>query len=195
MVNHFIRATQLRILVCQCVKAVWALRNDLAHTHAVEHLNVWHCQHLEQVFVAAATSTVARAHFAWSKNCNIDACALEQLGHRLCDFLVLVVETASTTNPVQVLVVKRRARIKHLNIEVFCPIATLALVHAPRVALVFHCAICVAQFGREVAFHQRQVTTHVENLVENFDVDRTDFIAGLATRARPHFFCGDPLKQ
>ena len=92
MVNHFVVTTQLWVLVLQRVEAVWALRNDLAHSHAVQHFNVWNREHLEEVFVTRTTSRVTCTHFAWSQNGNINVCALEQLGHCLRDFLVLVIE-------------------------------------------------------------------------------------------------------
>ena len=144
MVNHFVCSTELRVLVSKCVEAVWALRNNFAHTHAVQHFNVWHGQHLEEVFVAASSRTVTRAHFAWSKNCHINAGALQQLRHGLRDLLVLVIEASCATNPVQVLMVESSTRVEHRDVQVFGPFATIALAHSPRVALVFHCAVCVA---------------------------------------------------
>ena len=60
-------AAELRVLVLQRVEAVRALGDDLAHAHAVEHLDVGHRQHLEQVLVAAAPSRVAGAHLAGAR--------------------------------------------------------------------------------------------------------------------------------
>ena len=51
MVNNFVVAAQLWVFVLQCVEAMWALCDDLFHAHAVQHFNVWQCEHLEQVFV------------------------------------------------------------------------------------------------------------------------------------------------
>ena len=113
VVNYFVCSTKLWVLVGKCVEAVWALRNDLAHAHAVQHFNVWHCQHLEEVLVAASTRTVTGAHFARSKNCYINAGTLQQLGHRLRNFFVLVVEASCATNPVQVLVVESSTWVKN----------------------------------------------------------------------------------
>ena len=75
---------------------------------------------------------------------------------------------------------KNFAWINNVNVESVGPIAAFSLVHSPRVALVFHGAECITEFGGEVAFHQREVTTHVENLVENFNVYWTNFITSLA---------------
>ena len=92
MVHHFVVATQLRVLVLQRVEAVWALGDDFFDAHAIQHLDVRCGQHLEEVFVAAASGTVAGAHFAGPQDGHVDACALQQLGHGLGDFFVLVVE-------------------------------------------------------------------------------------------------------
>ena len=54
VVHELVVAAQLWVLVLERVEAVWALGDDLLHAHAVEHLDVGHCQHLEQVLVTAA---------------------------------------------------------------------------------------------------------------------------------------------
>ena len=51
VVNYFVFSTKLWLLVGECVEAVRTLRDDLFDTHAVEHVNVGHGQHLEQVLV------------------------------------------------------------------------------------------------------------------------------------------------
>ena len=120
---------------------------------------------------------------------------LQQLGHRLRDLLVLVVEAAGAADPVEVLGCQRLAGIDDRDVEALGPVAALALVHAPRVALVLHRAVGVAELGGEVALHQRQVAPHVEDLVEDLDVDRADLVARLAARARPDLLGGDPLEH
>ena len=61
--------------------------------------------------------------------------------------------------------------------------------------LVLHRPVGVAELGREVRLHQRQVAPHVEDLVEDLDVDRADLVARLARRARPDLLGGDALEQ
>jgi len=51
VVDDLVVAVQLRVLVEQRVEAVRALGDDLLHAHAVEHLDVLHGQHLEDVLV------------------------------------------------------------------------------------------------------------------------------------------------
>ena len=104
-------AAELRVLVLQRVEAVRALGDDLLHAHAVEHLDVRHRQHLEQVLVAAAACRVAGAHLAGAEDGHVDAGPAQQLGHRLGDLLVLVVERAGAADPVEVLGGDRLARI------------------------------------------------------------------------------------
>ena len=51
MVNNFVIAAQLWVLVLQCVETMWALCDDFLHAHAVQHFNVRKRKHLEQVLV------------------------------------------------------------------------------------------------------------------------------------------------
>ena len=196
VVDDLVVAAELRVLVEQRVEAVRALRDDLAHAHAVEHLDVRHRQHLEQVLVARAAGRVAGAHLRRAEHGDGDAGPAQQVGHRLGDALVLVVEAAGAADPVQVLGLQRLAGIDDLHVvEALGPVAALALVHAPRVALVLHAAVGVAELAREVRLHQRQVAPHVEDLVEDLDVDRADLVARLAARARPDLLGRDALEQ
>src|SRR4051812_48693728 len=109
--DHLVVTAELRVLVLQGVEAVRALRDDLAHTHPVEHLHVGHDQHLEQVLVAAAPRRIARAHLAGPEDDDVDPRPLEELGHGLGDLAVLVVERTGATDPVEVLGGDRLARI------------------------------------------------------------------------------------
>ena len=124
----------------------------------------------------------------------------EQLGHRLRDLLVLVVEAAGAPDPVEVLGGRaarpgRRRDLRPSSSQPVGPVAALALVHAPRVALVLHRPVGVAELGGEVRLHQRQVAPHVEDLVEDLDVDRADLVARLAARARPDLLGRDALEH
>ncbi len=69
VVDHLIVTAELRIFVSQSVEAVRALGDDLLHTHAVERLDVLHCEQLEDVFVARASSRVAGAVLGWAEDC------------------------------------------------------------------------------------------------------------------------------
>ena len=91
---------------------------------------------------------------------------------------------------------ERRARLD--DVDAFDrrrPVASVTLVEAVGVGRVLHRAERVAELGREVALHQRQVATHVEDLVEDLDVDRTDLVTRLAARTRPQLFRRDPLED
>ena len=52
MVHHLVVAAELWVFVLQRVEAVGALRDDLLYAHAVEHFDIRHRQHLEEVLVA-----------------------------------------------------------------------------------------------------------------------------------------------
>ena len=80
-------------------------------------------------------------------------------------------------------------------VEALGPVAAVGLAHPPRVALVLHPPVGVAELGREVGLHQRQVAPHVEDLVEDLDVDRAHLVARLAARARPDLLGRDALED
>ena len=73
VVDDLVVAAELRVLVEQRVEAVRALGDDLLHAHAVEHLDVRHRQHLEQVLVAGAAGRVAGAHLRRPEDGDVDA--------------------------------------------------------------------------------------------------------------------------
>ena len=102
--------------------------------------------------------------------------------------MVFVIEGACAPDPVQVLMIKRIRGIDYLDISVVCPFGTFTVVHIPRVGIVFHAAKSTSKFTREIAFHKGEITAHVENFVEDLDVDGTSFITSSATGAGPNFF-------
>ncbi len=99
VVHDLVVAAELRVLVEQRVEAVRALGDDLLHAHAVEHLDVRHGQHLEEVLVARPAGRVAGAHLRRTEHGDGDPGPPQQLGHRLGDPLVLVVEAARRSRP------------------------------------------------------------------------------------------------
>ena len=135
MVDHLVVAAELRVLVLDHVEAVRALRDDLAHAHAVERLDVLHREHLEDVLVARAAGLVAVAHLARPEDREVDARALQQLGERAARLLVAVVEAARAPDEEEVLVLERRpaSTISTPSSDVG-PVAAVALVQAVRVA-------------------------------------------------------------
>src|SRR5205823_9927077 len=100
------------------------------------------------------------------------------------------------TDPVQVLVLEGRRTVDDVDaLDLARPRGPVALAHAPGVARVLHRPVGVAELGREVRLHQREVPPHVEDLVEDLDVDRADLVAGFAGRAGPDLFRGDAFEQ
>ena len=196
VVDDLVVAAQLRVLVLQRVEAVRALGDDLLHAHAVEHLDVRHGEHLEQVLVAAAAGASRPCTSRWGRGWPPSMPArFSSLAMAWVTFLFL-----SSNEPAQ----PTQYRYSALNGSpgsTICtsrpvrPVAALALVHAPRVALVLHGAVGVAQLAGEVALHQRQVAAHVEDLVEDLDVHRADLVARAAAGAAPDFLGGDALEQ
>ena len=130
-----------------------------------------------------------------------------QLGHGLTDLLVLVVERAGAADPVEVLVARSSSpasmpppsgvlRFDHVDTDRFLVQSVrVGLAHGPGVRRVLHGPEGGAELGREVRLHQGQVASHVEDLVEDLDVDRADLVTRLARRARPQLVGGDPIEH
>src|SRR5690606_20725588 len=151
VVDHLVVATELRVLVHQRVEAVGALGDDLLHAHAVERLDVLHGEHLEDVLVARTAGGVAGAVLLRSEDGEVDAGPLHELGHGLGDLLILVVEAAGATDPVEELVVEGLGAVEDRNVvDLAGPRRTVGLAHAPRVAGVLHAAVGASELGREV---------------------------------------------
>ena len=132
MVHDLVVAAELRVLVLQRVEAVRALRDDLLHAHAVERLDVLHREHLEDVLVARAAGRVAGAQLARAEDGEVDAGALQQLGHGAARLLVAVVEATRRSRPSR----GTRGRTAPPGSTISTPssdvgpVAALALVHA-----------------------------------------------------------------
>ena len=113
----------------------------------------------------------------------------------MADGLVLIVERTSASNPVEIFGFERFVTCKNGDRVIDDPVSTLGLAERPRVHLVFHAAVGVTQLGWEVGLHERQVAPHVEDLVEDLDVDRADLVAGSTRGARPQLFRGNSVEH
>ena len=115
MVDHVVVATQLWVLVGQCVEAVRTLGHDLLHAHAIEGLDILHGQHLENVFVAGATGRVTGAHFRRAKDRKRKSSPLHKHCHSPRNLFVLVVKGPGTTDPVEVVGVEWVSTVEDFN--------------------------------------------------------------------------------
>ena len=193
VVHDLVLAAELWILVLQRVEAVRALGDDLAHAHAVEHLDVGHGEHLEQVLVARPSRRVAGAHLAGTEDGEVEPGPLQELGHRAGDLPVLS-SNDPTADPVKELVGEGLARIHDGHVEVAgqsarspgsCPTGCPGSPWPGR--------RCRARPGSCSPWGE--VPPHVEDLVEDLDVDRADLVAGLAGRAGPQLLGVSALEQ
>ena len=154
-------------------------------------------EHLEDVLVARAAGLVAVAHLARAEDREVDAGALQQLGERAARLLVAVVEAARAADEVEVLVVEGVAGLDDL--DAFEPTRPSRRARPGSCRTTFPefsiDAVRVAELGGEVALHEREVAAHVEDLVEDLDVDRADLVARLARRARPELLGRDALEH
>ena len=155
VMDDLVVSAELWVLVAECVEAVRALGDDLLDAHAIEGLDVLHGEHLEDVFVAGSASGVAGAIFGGAEDGITHASAVHQLRERLADLLVLVVEGTSTTNPIEVFGLEGFIAGEDGDRIIDDPIGTVGLAERPRVHLVFHAAIRVAELAREIGLHER----------------------------------------
>jgi hypothetical protein len=91
---------------------VRALGDDLLHAHAVEvsmfcMASIWKMYSLPERRAGSPVQFSRRA-----EDGEVDVGPLQQLGHRLGDLLVLVVERAGAADPVEVLGLERLARVE-----------------------------------------------------------------------------------
>ena len=198
VVDDLVVAAELRVLVQQRVEAVRALRDDLLHAHAVRasRCSAWRasgrCTRCPSGGRGRRCTFSDGPRMAKSMPARCSSLAIA------CgDLLVLVVEATRRSRPsrgtrARAATSRRRSRCPSSFVG---PVGPLALAHAPRVAAVLHRPVGVAELGREVRLHQRQVAPHVEDLVEDLDVDRADLVARLARRAGPDLLGGDALEQ
>ena len=129
---------------------------------------------------------IAGAHLRGAQHGEVHPGALHELGHGAGDPTVLVVVAAGAAHPVEVLGLDGTAAVEHDDaLEVAGPVGAGGLGHAPRVAGVLHRAVGGAEFGGEVALHEREVAPHVQDLVQDLDVHRADLVARLAGGAGP----------
>ena len=187
MVHDLVVAAELRVLVLQHVEAVRALRDDLLHAHAVERLDVLHGEHLEDVLVARAAGLVAVAQLARAEDREVDARRAAAAwrargsssccGRRSCPRSRRSRGTRGRTAPPgSTISTPSSCSAQSPRSPWFMPYALPGVLHR---------AVRVAELGREVALHQREVAPHVEDLVEDLDVDRADLVARLAATCTP----------
>ena len=120
VVHDLVVAAELRVLVEQRVEAVRALGDDLltpmpSSISMFGIASIWNRYSLPR-----AAGRVAGAHLRRPEHGDRDAGPPQQLGHRLRDPLVLVVEATGAADPVQVLGLQRLAGIDDLHV-VECP--------------------------------------------------------------------------
>src|SRR3954467_8203798 len=100
---------------------------------------------------ARAAGRVAGTQLRRTQDGEVDAGPVHELGHGLGDLLVLVVEGPGAAHPVEELVLEGLAAVddRHLDGNAVGPVGPLALAEAPRVRLVLHRAVGVAELGGE----------------------------------------------
>ena len=197
VVYHLVVPAQLRVFVGQGVEAVRTLGDHLLNSQGVEGLDVLEGQLLVDELVSSPTGGIPVAHLPGAEHREVDSRRVHEPGQRQGDRPVAVIEGTGASHEPQVFGGVHPVRSQHLHrkVQLPGPVEPLLLPQPPGIALVLHGHEGLGEFGGKVGLHQRQVAAHVENLVEDLDIDRTDVIAGSTRGARPHLLGGDSLEQ
>ena len=198
VVDNLVLSAQLRVLVLEGVEAVGTGDDNLAllrwHTvkDLVELLDVLLSQHLEEELVTSTASGVASTTLGLGEHSVLHTSGVKHLCNSLGGLLRIVVVSTGTTDPEQVLGVVEALDILAPNrdndaflADLINPVGTSGSVLAPRVALGLKVLEQASQFGREVRLDQNLVTTHINDVVDVFNVNRALLNTGTTVGAGP----------
>ena len=198
VVHDLVVAAHLRVLVAEGVEAVRTGDDDLALLlldtveDRIEHLDVLHRELLEQELVAGTTCGVAGAGFVGAEDHELHSRGGEEFGDSLGGLLGTVFVGAGAADPEEVLVVLEAVGVlaedRDLEVHLVDPVETVLGVLTPGVALVLEVLEQAGELGGELRFDQDLVATHVDDVVDVFDVDGALFDAGTAVGAAPQGF-------
>ena len=195
MVQHGVVAAELRVFAAQGVEAVRAGHDDLA-IHLLdaieqifERLHVLRGELLEQEFVARAAGRVTVAGLAFAQHQILHARRGKQLGNRFGRLLRPVLVGTGAAHPEQVLEAFERVDVlavdRHVEVDFVDPVGAVLGVLSPRVALVLQVLEQHAEFAGELRLHHHLVATHIDDVVDVFDVHWTLFDTCAAGGAGP----------
>ncbi|CAB4932372.1 unannotated protein [freshwater metagenome] len=195
VVHHLVLAAHLRVLVAERVEAVRAGDDDLATRfldtleHGVQGLDVLHRELLEQELVAGTTGGVTGAGLLRAEHHELHAGGREEFGDGLGGLLGAVLVGAGAADPEEVLVVLETLGVLtedgDVELELGDPVGAGGGVLAPGVALVFQVLEQAGELLRELGLDEDLVATHVEDVVDVFDVDGALLHARTAVGAAP----------
>src|SRR2546427_3308313 len=190
VVQHLVRAPELRELVLDRVEAVRAVRDDLLELVLVDVLDVLRRHRLVEVLLAEPPRDLAVTTFLLH-HAERDARLLEDGHHRARDGLVALVVRRRAADPVEVLDLLAGRHDRH--VEALRPREALARGQAPRVAGALHVLQRLWRGRGQRALRERQVPPQVDDRVDDVDEGRALLAARHARRARPQLLGLDQL--
>lgn len=135
---------------------------------------------------------IAGAGFVGAEDHELHSRGGEEFGDSLGGLLGTVFVGAGAADPEEVLVVLEAVGVlaedRDLEVHLVDPVETVLGVLTPGVALVLEVLEQAGKLGGELRFDQDLVATHVDDVVDVFDVDGALFDAGTAVGAAPQGF-------
>ena len=190
VVDDFVVAAGLRIVVAQAVHAMRAVGHDPPHAASRERCDVLLGQLLEQQLVAHAAGRFAGAAFLGAEHGEVHVRRLQQSHDAAGDLLHAAIVRGRAADPVQNLEIGVLAGERH--VEPGRPRQPIARAHAPGIAG----AVGLLQRGGRRAAQRAfadQMPPHVGDHPHRADAQRADVGARAAGGARPQRFGGDRL--
>ena len=194
------------VLIADGIKAVRASGDDLALAlwyavkGVVKGLDVLLRHHLEEKLVAGAAGRVTRTGLASGEHAKLHACGMQQVYNGAGGAATIVIISASAAHPEQVfhigeigLVFTNDGDVDAIGASLINPGATLRIIPAPRIALVFHIFKQAGELGREVRFREHLKAAQVRDVVDVLNIGWALIYARTAVGTRPqHIVIDDP---
>src|SRR5579885_3392953 len=183
IVNDFVVAAQLAIVIAQSIQAVRVGRDDGFEAGFAERLHILFGEQLEQPLLADAPHIVPGVALALVEDAEIQPDLPENLRHCARDLLHTLVVRGEVAHEPQVLH-RLLARILDLEGQTFCPFRPQAIRNAKRVAVLAQVGQSFLESGIHLALVE-QAAPHLDDDRHMFDANRAGLHTGAAGGAGP----------
>ena len=171
-----------------------AASDDLLDAVPGHGLHVGRGHDLVEILVAQPAGGIAAALLLHAQHRELHARGPQDLHERGRDLLVAFVERARAADVETILGVRVHPLAVDRHFHGRGPLAALVKADAPGVGVLFHVLQGQLALGRQVAFHQGEVATQVDNLLDVLVGHRTLVLAGAAGGAGPEGVGGDLVR-
>ena len=159
------------------------MRHDFLYIISLQGLDILLRQDLEQVLIAEAPGRVAGAGFRLTQNGKAYPRRLQNRDQRFGHLNVAVHQRPGATHPEDIF--RLGVVLNGRNVQAFGPPRTCLLRATPGMPTLLETAQLRFSGFRHAPLFKYQVTTHIDNRIHVFDVDRTILLAGAAGRTGP----------